>query len=400
MVSAIPPDLHILAGSLGKLWKVHRRNLPTEVRHAYVELLLTVRRELVPIPGLAPEHNLNRARFDVRRIGDLLHTVAVRGPGDWQRQQNKVAAPTNRTIIRLADHVGDQPDPILTVKNSFLEMVQPAVPARRICSAPSDLSVARIPTLQFSIGDEDDGVNDVSSDTAETIFFPDKFPTLPESDVYSDGEASSPGRECEKMCDASAEVVTVCENPPMASADEAFALVFRECEKICVESAADEKACDVAPERSAGGESSSELPECNKVLDQFSAKQMASKVSTTQGKSTGIISSGPGKGYGKSFDDSGKNLFDPSSLGAMEEEFQCSACTAFLAKESKFCPDCGKATVGSRKLKAELSNPDAPERKVPNTQQRALSSPASAKPDRKYETRADSHAEAPPKKGD
>ena len=59
-----------------------------------------------------------------------------------------------------------------------------------------------------------------------------RFPTLPESDVSCDGEASPTGRDCEKMCDASAEVDTVCEKTPMASADEAFALVFRECDTV------------------------------------------------------------------------------------------------------------------------------------------------------------------------
>ena len=52
--------LHVLAGSLGRLWKSHRRDLATEVRHAYVELLLALRNALLPIEGVSVQDNLNR----------------------------------------------------------------------------------------------------------------------------------------------------------------------------------------------------------------------------------------------------------------------------------------------------------------------------------------------------
>ena len=116
------PSLHTLGGSLGRLWKVHRRQLPADVRHCSAELLLAVRRELLPIPGLGPEEDLDRSRYDVRRISYLFVAIAGRRPVE------KVCIPSRPTgkIIRLADHLQGDTGATLTRKNTFLEMVLPA----------------------------------------------------------------------------------------------------------------------------------------------------------------------------------------------------------------------------------------------------------------------------------
>ena len=69
-------DVTVRGGSLGRLWKMHRRKLPPEIRHAFVELLLSVRRELLPLPGLSIDANLDRSRYDVRRVVDLFVGLA------------------------------------------------------------------------------------------------------------------------------------------------------------------------------------------------------------------------------------------------------------------------------------------------------------------------------------
>ncbi|MEC7281468.1 MAG: hypothetical protein VXU50_05330, partial [Verrucomicrobiota bacterium] len=43
---------HHIVGTIGKLWKAHRRRLPPPVRSAMVELLLAIRLELLPAEHL------------------------------------------------------------------------------------------------------------------------------------------------------------------------------------------------------------------------------------------------------------------------------------------------------------------------------------------------------------
>mmetsp|Transcript_16689 Transcript_16689/g.34582 ORF Transcript_16689/g.34582 Transcript_16689/m.34582 type:complete len:363 (-) Transcript_16689:145-1233(-) len=69
-------SLHVLAGTLGKLWKKSRRSLPPAVRHSYAELLLAIRHEVLPQAHLDSAANLGRARSDVRGITELFAYLA------------------------------------------------------------------------------------------------------------------------------------------------------------------------------------------------------------------------------------------------------------------------------------------------------------------------------------
>ena len=119
-------DLHLLACSLGKLWKVHRRRLPPEVRHPFIELLLAMRIELLPIPGLSPEINLDRARYDVRRLADLLRLAAL---------PTSSVTPSPRTpsaAVLFPDEV-NSPSSALDCAAPGTPLDLPRRPGRRVC---------------------------------------------------------------------------------------------------------------------------------------------------------------------------------------------------------------------------------------------------------------------------
>ena len=65
-------------GSLGKLWRLHRRRLTPDIRDAFAQLLLEVRVEYLPTDYLDTQSNIARARYDVRGITELLKQIASR----------------------------------------------------------------------------------------------------------------------------------------------------------------------------------------------------------------------------------------------------------------------------------------------------------------------------------
>ena len=65
-------------GSLGKLWRLHRRRLTPGIRDAFAQLLLEVRLEYLPADYLDTQSNVARARYDVRGITELLKQIAGR----------------------------------------------------------------------------------------------------------------------------------------------------------------------------------------------------------------------------------------------------------------------------------------------------------------------------------
>ena len=103
--------LHALAGSLGRIWRVHRRKLPQEIRHLYIELLLALRNELIPIDGVGTEFNLNRARYDVRRLADLNVFIARREPRmDASGNQQSAQDDGKDCVSEAVDQIGTSCD--------------------------------------------------------------------------------------------------------------------------------------------------------------------------------------------------------------------------------------------------------------------------------------------------
>ena len=113
-------DVTVLGGSLGRLWKTHRRKLPPEIRHAFVELLLSVRRELLPLPGLSIDANLDRSRYDVRRVVDLF--VGLAKPSQ-HGSASKVCASSNVDTEESGvqhDHTDSETDYVEDRCNNFV----------------------------------------------------------------------------------------------------------------------------------------------------------------------------------------------------------------------------------------------------------------------------------------
>ena len=67
-----------VAGSVGKLWRRHRRELPSDVKDAMASLLLELRLHIFS-PDDLDESCVGRARCDIRGVKELLCHLAVRG---------------------------------------------------------------------------------------------------------------------------------------------------------------------------------------------------------------------------------------------------------------------------------------------------------------------------------
>ena len=98
-------SLFLVAGSLGRLWRKHRRTLPTDVRHAYAQLLLELRLEVLPSTDMDAVSNVGRSRYDIRGVSELLKVLASR-PNDSVRSTH--VTPKVRRVT-FADYVETRP---------------------------------------------------------------------------------------------------------------------------------------------------------------------------------------------------------------------------------------------------------------------------------------------------
>ena len=110
----------LIAGQVVKLWKRHRRDIPSDVKDALALLLLELRIHLMPAEQLDCSSNLGRARCDIRGISELLLSVATRGPSCMKA--NDSLPPTV-----------DTPDP-------WQSGIDPWTVAPRCVSAPSTVA--------------------------------------------------------------------------------------------------------------------------------------------------------------------------------------------------------------------------------------------------------------------
>ena len=72
--------LHALGASLGPIWKKHRRDLPSDVREAFVNLMATIGTHVVPDPVEGVAASEQDTRSDIKEVIDLFRLVAVRDP--------------------------------------------------------------------------------------------------------------------------------------------------------------------------------------------------------------------------------------------------------------------------------------------------------------------------------
>ena len=66
-----------IAGTVGKVWKMHRRAIPSDVRDSMRQLLLDLRLHVIPADVIASSA-VGKARHDVRGIAELLRVIASR----------------------------------------------------------------------------------------------------------------------------------------------------------------------------------------------------------------------------------------------------------------------------------------------------------------------------------
>ena len=66
-----------VAGTVGKMWKRHRRAFPPSVRDSMACLLLELRLFVLPAPHLDVSSNIGCARYDVRGIAEMLKHIAT-----------------------------------------------------------------------------------------------------------------------------------------------------------------------------------------------------------------------------------------------------------------------------------------------------------------------------------
>ena len=123
-------ELFGLAGSLGRLWKQHRRRLlPNGIRDIFADLLLALRYELVPSGELSAFANLNRSRSDVGGLAELLKAVAARPRSIDNMAMNMsletCTTTTARTCLRLTHRTTYQwlPSPTLWCAAPFATRV-------------------------------------------------------------------------------------------------------------------------------------------------------------------------------------------------------------------------------------------------------------------------------------
>ena len=100
-VSAAVGNVHTisaLAMSLGKLWRIHRRQLPRDLQELFLDLLLECRNSIVPGASCSMAANLREAKTDVADMLLLCQALAARQP-----QVNEVSdevAPTTHGQLR------------------------------------------------------------------------------------------------------------------------------------------------------------------------------------------------------------------------------------------------------------------------------------------------------------
>ena len=68
---------HKLAGSLGKIWRKHRRSLPADIKGAFAELLLACRLHILPKDIGDATSQISHARYDIRCLSDLFVRLAM-----------------------------------------------------------------------------------------------------------------------------------------------------------------------------------------------------------------------------------------------------------------------------------------------------------------------------------
>ena len=145
--------LFLLAGTLGKLWRKHRRILPPEIRNSYAQLLLDFRVSFLPSENDDLKPQIERSRYDIRGITDLFQIVA-------ERQHDEPVARRKLCLAKMLPcSAPDRTAGPLVIKNTFYEAHVPWTFCARAQSAPPALCWSRpsgtSPT-HFDIGDDDD----------------------------------------------------------------------------------------------------------------------------------------------------------------------------------------------------------------------------------------------------
>ena len=90
-----PPswELERFAGAVGAAWRRCRRGPPSDVQVAAYDLMMELRKFLVPTAGVSVADSISQARADLRRLVPLLVPLAVRR--DQQRDRGTARVTTD-----------------------------------------------------------------------------------------------------------------------------------------------------------------------------------------------------------------------------------------------------------------------------------------------------------------